>query len=114
MCSGFKDTADAISKVALKMFLGVYAEVADWDSDFTAYHLLLKENPITELVELPEGYENLRYCNLLCGVIRGALEQVNLKVAVVEERSVLTTAEPTLLKVTLVDIIKDDVPTLND
>lgn len=31
---------------------------------------------MTDFVELPEGCGKLRYCNLLCGVIRGALEMV--------------------------------------
>jgi hypothetical protein len=34
------------------------------------------DNPLTEFVELPEEYRDLKYCNILCGVIRGALEMV--------------------------------------
>lgn len=37
---------------------------------------ILEDNPLTDFVELPEGCQNLVYCNVLCGVIRGALEQV--------------------------------------
>lgn len=29
-----------------------------------------------DFVELPENCSNLKYCNVLCGVIRGALEMV--------------------------------------
>ena len=36
---------------------------------------ILEDNPLTDFVELPEGCQNLIYCNALCGVIRGALEQ---------------------------------------
>ena len=36
---------------------------------------ILEDNPLTDFVELPEGCQNLIYCNVLCGVIRGALEQ---------------------------------------
>jgi hypothetical protein len=36
---------------------------------------ILEDNPLTDFVELPEGCQNLVYCNVLCGVIRGALEQ---------------------------------------
>ncbi len=36
---------------------------------------ILEDNPLTDFVELPEGCQNLIYCNILCGVIRGALEQ---------------------------------------
>ena len=34
------------------------------------------ENPLAEFVELPPQYQGLNYSNLLCGVIRGALEMV--------------------------------------
>ncbi len=34
------------------------------------------DNPLTEFVELPEDLRDLKYCNLLTGVIKGALEMV--------------------------------------
>lgn len=37
---------------------------------------LFTDNPLTEFVELPSEFQDLRYCNILCGVIRGALEMV--------------------------------------
>ena len=97
------------------MFLGVFAEDCDYASDGSSYCLALRDNPLTDLVELPEGYEELKYCNLLCGVIRGALEQVSLRVKVEEVSSVLSgLKEVTLLKVTLIETIKDDVAALED
>ena len=39
---------------------------------------ILEDNPLTDFVELPEGYSGLIYCNVLCGVIRGALEMVRV------------------------------------
>lgn len=38
------------------------------------------ENPLAEFVELPPQYQGLNYSNLLCGVIRGALEMVGTSV----------------------------------
>lgn len=35
------------------------------------------DNPLTEFVELPEEYRELKYCNILCGVIRGSLEMAS-------------------------------------
>ena len=32
---------------------------------------------MTDFVELPEAYSGLIYCNVLCGIIRGALEMVS-------------------------------------
>jgi Transport protein particle (TRAPP) component len=40
---------------------------------------VLDDNLLTDFVELPEGCQQLSYCQLLCGVIRGALEMVNLQ-----------------------------------
>ena len=40
---------------------------------------ILEDNPLTDYVELPEQLGNLKYCNVLCGVIRGALEMVGGK-----------------------------------
>lgn len=37
---------------------------------------IIEDNPMTEFVELPDGCADLVYCNLLCGVIRGALGMV--------------------------------------
>lgn len=37
---------------------------------------VLEDNPLVDFVELPEDCSNLKYCNVLCGVIRGALEMV--------------------------------------
>jgi hypothetical protein len=38
---------------------------------------VLEDNPLTDFVELPESCSKLIYCNILCGVIRGALEMVS-------------------------------------
>lgn len=43
----------------------------------TAHPQILEDNPLADFVELPEGCGKLTYCNILCGVIRGALEQVS-------------------------------------
>ena len=37
---------------------------------------ILDDNLLIDFVELPEGCQALKYCNILCGVIRGALEMV--------------------------------------
>lgn len=41
---------------------------------------MLVDNPLADFVELPEECKDLKYCNILCGVIRGALEMVSLDV----------------------------------
>lgn len=42
-----------------------------------------------EFVELPPQYSGLLYSNILCGVIRGALEMVQMKVSCRSVRDVL-------------------------
>ncbi|CAM9584967.1 unnamed protein product [Phaeothamnion confervicola] len=106
-CSDFRDTADVIAKVAFKMFLGVTAEVASWNADSTAFSLLLYENPLIEFVELPPQYSNLLYSNILCGVIRGALEMVQMKVECRCVRDVLRGDDVNEIRVELKEVIAD-------
>lgn len=79
-CRDFRETAEVVAKIGFKMFLGVTAEVRNWNPQGTSCCLVLQDNPLTEFVELPPTLSNLAYANLLCGVIRGALEQVHMKV----------------------------------
>merc|ERR1712100_312804 len=78
--SSLKETADLIAKVGFKMFLGVTANVGKWSADEKEFSLTLDDNPFTDFVDLPEQYSGLLYSNMLCGVIRGALEMVQMKV----------------------------------
>lgn len=67
-----------IAQVGFKMFLGVTASVTSWDSDGTCCSIILEDNPLVDFVELPDTCQGLYYCNVLSGVIRGALEMVSL------------------------------------
>ncbi len=81
------------------MFLGVVPTVVKWSPDGKECSLLLEENPLTAFVELPEGHGGLAYSNLLCGVLRGALEMVPRRppivfcVVLVESRRVVRGAQ---------------------
>lgn len=55
----------------------------------------MEDNPLIDLVELPEKYKALKYCNILCGVIRGALEMVNLRMAPPSPNCSYTLSTPT-------------------
>lgn len=59
------------------MFLGVTASVTNWDADGTTCSLVLEDNPLVDFVELPDTCQGLYYCNILSGVVRGALEMVS-------------------------------------
>lgn len=88
-CSNFREVAEVISKVGFKMFLNVVPEVRGWQGPPAgeegaggpvAFSLVLEENPLAEFVELPDdgrAQDELWYSNVLCGVLRGALEMVS-------------------------------------
>ena len=58
------------------MFLGVVPTVANWSAKGDEFSLILDQNPLVDFVELPESHQGLFYSNIICGVIRGALEMV--------------------------------------
>jgi hypothetical protein len=61
----------------------------------------VEDNPLVDMVELPEKYKALKYCNLLCGVVRGALEMINLRVECDYKRCVLWGDDATEIRVRL-------------
>ena len=109
-CGNFTDTAEVIAKVGFKMFLGITADVVGASSH--EFCLQLPENPLAEFVELPEQYGSLAYNNMLCGVIRGALEMVQMRVEATLTKDALwgddTTEIHIVLKEMLVEEYVDD------
>ncbi|GAB5035927.1 trafficking protein particle complex subunit 3 [Nannochloropsis oceanica] len=79
-CGNIREVAEAVAKVGFKMFLGVVVEVTNWNNEGTAFSLQVYDNPLADYVELPPQYSGLVYSNLLCGVIRGALEMIKYRV----------------------------------
>lgn len=108
-CSSFTETADVIAKVAFKMFLGVNANVGMWSNDKKTFALTFDDNPLAEFTELPEDCTNLWYSNILCGVIRGALEMVNMKVECTFVRCKLRGDDQNEIKVSLHEILVEQV-----
>lgn len=89
------------------MFLGVSAEVADFDGEKKAFSLIIRENPLADFVVLPLQYQKLWYSNVLCGVIRGALDMLNMKVDVHFTKDVLRGHDCNEIRVQLKEIVKD-------
>ena len=61
------------------MFLNITPVVTNWSSDSKQFSLIFEENPLADFVELPDNgkaQDELWYSNILCGVLRGALEMV--------------------------------------
>lgn len=71
------------------MFLNITPGVSNWSSDSKEFSLIFDENPLAEFVELPSSHiqksspdpnaVSLWYSNVLCGVLRGALEMVRAR-----------------------------------
>ena len=62
------------------MFLNITPAVANWTADNKQFSLIFDENPLADFVELPDdgrAQHELWFSNLLCGVLRGALEMVS-------------------------------------
>ncbi|XP_032828488.1 trafficking protein particle complex subunit 3 [Petromyzon marinus] len=81
-CNDFRETADVIAKTAFKIYLGVTPTVTNWSPAGDEFSLLLETNPLVDFVELPDNHSNLVYSSMLCGVLRGALEMVQMAVDV--------------------------------
>jgi len=105
-CSNFMDTAEVIAKVGFKMFLGVTAEVVN--STTSEFSLQLSDNPLAEFVELPEHYSQLAYSNMLCGVLRGALEMVQMRVECTLTKDALWGDDVTELRVVLKELMDEE------
>mmetsp|Transcript_19233 Transcript_19233/g.27053 ORF Transcript_19233/g.27053 Transcript_19233/m.27053 type:complete len:210 (+) Transcript_19233:50-679(+) len=122
-CANLRDTAEVIAKIGFRMFLGVTCEISNFGADGNSFSLFMYENPIAIFVELPPppsdgtaassngvnsaDLSQLQYSNIYCGVIRGALEQVNMKVDCQFVRDMLKGDEVNEIRVQLKEIMTD-------
>ena len=102
-CEEINDTAEVIAKVGFKVYLGITCEVANWSDDRKTFSLIMTENPMTDYVELRDDYRELSYCNLICGVIRGALEMVKFKAKVDIVKDILKGDDSTEIRVNIIE-----------
>ncbi|KAI9849986.1 MAG: transport protein particle 22 kDa subunit [Thelocarpon superellum] len=112
-CSNFRETAEMISKVGFKIFLNVTPTVSGWTSDNKQFSLVFEENPLADFVELPDdgrAQDELWYSNILCGILRGALEMVQMQVDAHFVSDVLRGNDSTEMRITLLKYIDDEMP----
>ncbi|CAM4577996.1 unnamed protein product [Eretmochelys imbricata] len=109
-CHDFRETADVIAKVAFKMYLGITPSITNWSPAGDEFSLILENNPLVDFVELPDNHSSLIYSNLLCGVLRGALEMVQMAVDVKFVQDTLKGDGVTEIRMKFVKRIEDNLP----
>lgn len=76
--------------------------------------MIMDENPLTTFVELPEEQRELQYSSLMVGVLKGALEMVQMRVDVTFVKDALLGDDTTELRLTLLEILNDEPPPSDD
>ena len=54
--------------------------VSNWGGGDREFSLVIENNPLTELVEVPASLSALNYSQIIAGAIRGGLEALHFKV----------------------------------
>ncbi|XP_024868918.1 trafficking protein particle complex subunit 3 [Temnothorax curvispinosus] len=112
-CYDFRDTAEKIQS-GFKIFLGITPSITNWSPGGDEFSLCFETNPLTEFVELPDNYSNLKYCNILPGVLRGACEMVQMEIACWFVQDQLKNDNVTELRVKFVKRLEDAIPAGED
>ncbi|XP_077976856.1 trafficking protein particle complex subunit 3-like isoform X2 [Glandiceps talaboti] len=108
-CHDFRETADVIAK-GFKMYLGISPAITNWSPAGDEFSLLVESNPLTDFVEIPEKHGNLYYSNILCGVLRGALEMVQMEVKVWFTQDALRGDNTTEIRLKFIKRLEDALP----
>jgi trafficking protein particle complex subunit 3 len=107
-CSTFKDAVEVLARIAMKMFLGIDAEVVQISE--RQFLINFPENPLNDFVEIPNELREseFRYCSIYCGLIRGAFEMLRMQVECAFVSDVLRGDSINSIQVELVSVIRDD------
>eukprot|EP00041_Stephanoeca_diplocostata_P007848 m.113087 g.113087 ORF g.113087 m.113087 type:complete len:179 (+) comp17059_c0_seq6:152-688(+) len=113
-CQDFKQTVDVVTKVGFQMFLGITPTVSSWTEDGSECSIIFEENPLTTFVELPPSHPKLHFSNILCGVLRGALEMIQMRIECWFIKDELQNDSVTEMRMKLIEVMEDQAPPGDD
>ena len=104
-------------QVGFKIFLNITPTITNWTNDSKQFSLVFEENPLADFVELPDderAQDELWYSNIFCGVLRGALEMIQMQVEAHFISDVLRGNDTTEMRISLIRYIDDELPPEDD
>ncbi|XP_045490645.1 trafficking protein particle complex subunit 3 isoform X2 [Pieris rapae] len=110
-CMEMRETADKIQQ-AFRLYLNMQPTVTSWSSSGDEFSLVWDQCPLSEWVEMPNN--GLKYCALIPGAIRGALQMVQLDVQCWFIQDQLKGDAVTELRVKYIKRLEDAVPAGED
>ncbi|KAK8795826.1 hypothetical protein WA171_003794 [Blastocystis sp. BT1] len=103
----FRESCENIATKALPMYAGTQATVENWNEDEQSCIIKFTTNPLTHFVELPDELADLQYNNIYCGIFRGALEMIHMKVECAFKQDMLKGARANEIKIRFVEFMDD-------